>query len=125
MTRQRAALTQTPDARQARLAAQWDADAARPADRVTAALTQYGTLEAACTALEQQRQAAATRVQMLAAQVSTLQANRDWIQAGLAAVAADGSHRIAAAEAQALTTPEAAAWDGVSAYAWLGVFVAW
>lgn len=140
---------------------------------MTAALTQYGTLEAACTALDQRREQAAARVQALTAQVTALQADRDRIQAALAAVAADGSTRIAAAEAeaataltrlaadvatrlrtgdaavaatldrlatlqaeaarledavrwaQALTDPDAAAWDGVSAHAWLGLFAAW
>ncbi len=156
-----------------RLAAQLDGDAAGLADRVTAALTQYGTLEAACTALDQRRQTAAIRVQELAAQGTALQAERDQIQAALAAVAVDGSQRIAAAEtqattaidqlaadvatrlrtwdaalaatldrlatlqaeavhledavrwAQALTDPDASAWDGVSPHAWLALFAAW
>ena len=77
------------------------------AGTLTAALREFGSLEAACQAKAAERDALGSQVEKLKAANAELQAEHRRIRAALDAVAADGSARVAAAEARAVASIEA------------------
>lgn len=74
---------------------------------LTAALREFGSLEAACRAKAAERDALGSQVEKLKAANAKLRAEHRRIRAVLDAIALDGSERVAAAEARAVASIEA------------------